>query len=333
MTMKQLLLLTLFIPSLLWAQEDSKYLAGAVPEEDGKVVFSEQINAPALSKDQIYDIMLDWAQTRFNTKVERVVYTNKEEGEIAVVGQDYLVFQNLALSLDRSLMDYRVIIECKDHLCSIKMNGIRYSYNVSYQRDPEKYTAEKWITDEYALNKNKTKLYRGNGKFRKKTIDFAENLFKEATAALGVQAVSVAPKQEVTAVMPATIASPAPDINKTASKEGYTNFTADKVPSTLVQMLPESKMQVTTDKYQTVKETAATWKGVGNMFGKSVTTISIDPESTVYKNIGNNDLYNISFFKQGEDSAWMIFECRKVGETDENGQKTLMGEVIHVWVK
>ena len=33
--MKQLLLLTLFIPALLWAQEDSKYLAGAVPVENG----------------------------------------------------------------------------------------------------------------------------------------------------------------------------------------------------------------------------------------------------------------------------------------------------------
>ena len=47
--MKQLLLLTLFIPTLLWAQEDSKYLAGAVPVENGKVVFAKEINAPSFS--------------------------------------------------------------------------------------------------------------------------------------------------------------------------------------------------------------------------------------------------------------------------------------------
>ena len=49
--MKQLLLLTLFIPALLWAQDDSKYLAGAVPVENGKVVFAKEINAPSFSKD------------------------------------------------------------------------------------------------------------------------------------------------------------------------------------------------------------------------------------------------------------------------------------------
>ena len=59
--MKQLLLLTLFIPTLLWAQEDSKYLAGAVPVENGKVVFAKEINAPSFSKDEVYDKMLDWA--------------------------------------------------------------------------------------------------------------------------------------------------------------------------------------------------------------------------------------------------------------------------------
>ena len=42
--MKQLLLFLLFIPSLLMAQEDQKYLAGAIPEEGGKVVFTKEIN-------------------------------------------------------------------------------------------------------------------------------------------------------------------------------------------------------------------------------------------------------------------------------------------------
>ena len=63
--MKQLLLLTLFIPTLLWAQEDSKYLAGAVPVENGKVVFAKEINAPSFSKDEVYDKMLDWADGFF----------------------------------------------------------------------------------------------------------------------------------------------------------------------------------------------------------------------------------------------------------------------------
>ena len=42
-------------------------------------------------------------------------------------------------------MDYRVTIECEDNAAKIKLAGIRYEYNVSYQREPEKYTAEEWI--------------------------------------------------------------------------------------------------------------------------------------------------------------------------------------------
>ena len=52
--MKQLLFALLFIPALLFAQEDQHYLAGAVPVADGKVVFTREINAPSLSKAQIY---------------------------------------------------------------------------------------------------------------------------------------------------------------------------------------------------------------------------------------------------------------------------------------
>ena len=155
--MKQLLLLTLFIPTLLWAQEDSKYLAGAVPVENGKVVFAKEINAPSFSKDEVYDKMLDWADGFFSEDGNRVVYSDKAKGDIAAVGQTNLVFQSTALSLDRTEMNYRVTMECENQKCIVKVAGIRYEYNVSYQREPEKYTAEEWITDKYCLNKDQTK--------------------------------------------------------------------------------------------------------------------------------------------------------------------------------
>lgn len=343
MTMKHLLLLVFFIPSLLWAQDNSKYLAGAIPEDNGKVVFTKEIKAPALSEDQIYDIMLQWAKDRFNTEVSRVVYADKEKGDIATVGEEYLVFQSSALSLDRSLMNYRLTIKCEDHSCYLKVNGIRYEYNVSYKREPEVYTAEEWITDKFALNKKKTKLYRGNGKFRSKTIDFMDELFQSAASALGIKAISIVPTsqaaQQVEPVQQAQTAQPAqaqpaaPQSRQASAKEGYVAFTADKVPSTLLQMLPESKMQITPAQETGLKEEAAIWKGIGNMFGKSVASVSIIPDSEVYKAIGNNSNYNISFFKEGDTTAWLIVECRKVGETTEGNRKTVMGEIINVWVK
>lgn len=310
--MKQLLLLTLFIPALLWAQEDSKYLAGAVPVENGKVVFAKEINAPSFSKDEVYDKMLDWADGFFSEDGNRVVYSDKAKGDIAAVGQTNLVFQSTALSLDRTEMNYRVTMECENQKCIVKVAGIRYEYNVSYQREPEKYTAEEWITDKYCLNKDQTKLNRGNGKFRRKTVDFIDEMFASASAALGTQTTA----------------------NVVPAKEGYVAFAADKVPSTLLQMLPESDMQVVSAGKPDTKETSAQWKGTGNMFGKSIASIAISKDSPVYKEIGNNDTYSLSFFKKGESGdAWLIIDCRKQGETAEGQQITVIGEIVNVWMK
>lgn len=321
--MKQLiLLLTLFIPGLLCAQDDTKYLAGAVPEKDGKVVFMKELNAPSLSTDEIYERMLDWATGFFKDENNRVVYSDKAKGNIAAVGQTMLVFQSTALSLDRSEMDYRVTMECDGSTCLMQVASIRYTYNVSYQREPEKYTAEEWITDKYCLNKKKNKLNRGNGKFRRNTIDFIDELFASASTALGVAESAAEPQKTV----PAT--------KQDQTKEGYVSFAADKVPSTVLQMLPESEMQVATADQPDTKETQATWKETGNMFGKSIASISIAPTSEVYQAIGENGIYNLSFFTKGENGdAWLIIECRKQGENEEGNQVTVMGEILNVWMK
>ena len=65
--MKRILLFLLACcPMLLCAQEDnSKYLAGAVPVVNGKVIFTEVIQASDMSKRQIYDALLKWAEKRF----------------------------------------------------------------------------------------------------------------------------------------------------------------------------------------------------------------------------------------------------------------------------
>ena len=85
--MKNLLLILCFFPMLALAQEEdqSKYMVGAVPEVNGKVVFSQEINAPNLSKDQIFDAILAWANTRFKTDKGNwgmVAYSNKKRDKL-----------------------------------------------------------------------------------------------------------------------------------------------------------------------------------------------------------------------------------------------------------
>ena len=185
------------------------------------------------------------------------------------------------------------------------------------------------------MNKDKTKLNRGNGKFRRKTVDFIDEMFASASAALGAQAAAnVVPATPVTPTRTVTPAQTVKPATPVPVKEGYVAFAADKVPSTLLQMLPESDMQVASAGKPDTKETSAEWKGTGNMFGKSIASIAISKDSPVYKEIGNNDTYSLSFFKKGESGdAWLIIDCRKQGETAEGQQITVIGEIVNVWMK
>lgn len=83
------LLFTLFclcLPAMLQAQDkdDSKYLAGAVPEVDGKVVFTKEFSIPGMSQDEIYERLLGWMDARLkeNENTSRVVFSDKEKGQI-----------------------------------------------------------------------------------------------------------------------------------------------------------------------------------------------------------------------------------------------------------
>lgn len=184
-----LVLFLLCLPVSIMAQkdkddnDDSRYLVGAVPEVDGKVVFSKEFSIPGMSQDQIFDRMMKWMENRLKenkNQGSRIAYWDKEKGMIAGIGEEWIVFRSSALSLDRTLTNYQITVTCKPGQCLMEIEKIRFSY-----RETERYTAEEWITDKYALNKSKTKLIRGLAKWRKKTIDFADELFASAARALG----------------------------------------------------------------------------------------------------------------------------------------------------
>jgi len=310
-------------------QTDDRYLAGAVPLENGKVVFSTEINTPGLSQDEVYNRILSWAHTNYPKDENRVVYEDKDKGDIAIVGEEYLVFSSSALALDRCVVNYRIIIKCDDAKCDMQINSIRYTYNVSYQREPEKYMAEEWIVDEYALHKNK--LNRISGKFRKATIDMVDEKFQSASNFLGAQ--TTKPVEVVTPSQPVIVSSPVKQPEATA-KEGYISFSPDKIPQTILDILPQSEVRLSTESDKQSTESNITWKGIGNMFGKHITTITISSESPLYKSLNTGSKYTLAFFNQSDkETPWMIIECNKQGETSEGTEKTIIGEILNVWLK
>lgn len=158
---------------------DAKYLAGAVPVVDGRVVFSTVIEAPGKSASQIYSTMKSYMDrmTRLPNQLEHSTLAIADSSKNLLCGnyQEWLVFKNNALSLDRTRFYYTVIANCYDGRVEVKMTRIYYLYEE--ERDPQSYKAEEWIDDKNALNKKKDKLLRGNAKFRRKTIDRKDYLF------------------------------------------------------------------------------------------------------------------------------------------------------------
>jgi len=160
--------------------EDAKYLAGAVPEVDGRVVFTLDVDAKGKSAQEIYDIV--YAELEKLTKTSnqfedsRIAIVNKKEHVIAARYKEWLVFNQSFISLDRTEFNYTLIARCSDGHLTLTME--RMSYNYEADRDGGfKVAADEWITDKYALNKKKTKLSKVSGKFRRKTIDRKDYIF------------------------------------------------------------------------------------------------------------------------------------------------------------
>ena len=165
---------------------DAKYLEGAVPEVNGRVIFSTTIKAPGKTAQQIYDLLLEDMTkiTQEDNQFEQshIAYENAEEKHIVGNYQEWLVFKNKPLSLDRTRLLYNIIADCRDGEATIQMLRIVYIYDE--ERDMQTYKAEEWITDKYGLNKKKTKVARVSGKFRRKTIDRKDYLFNRFTQLL-----------------------------------------------------------------------------------------------------------------------------------------------------
>ena len=160
---------------------DQKYLVGAVPVVDGKVVFQTTIDAPGKSAAQVADIvrkyMMKMLKEPNQFEQSRIVADDSVKHEIVGSYQEWLVFKSTALVLDRTRLMYSLIAKCDDGKADITMTRIYYLYDE--ERDPQTFKAEEWITDQEGLNKKQTKLSRVSGKFRRKTIDRKDFLFNK----------------------------------------------------------------------------------------------------------------------------------------------------------
>jgi colicin import membrane protein len=163
---------------------DPKYLAAdAVPMVDGKIVFTLDEDVPGKNAQEIYDIVYSVLERMVKAENQfeesKIALVNKAEHVIAAKFREWLVFKSSALALDRTVFNYTIIATCTDGHLNLTMSRMSYAYEMDRDDSSGMQTsAEEWITDEYALNKARTKLLRHSGKFRQKTIDRKDEIFQ-----------------------------------------------------------------------------------------------------------------------------------------------------------
>lgn len=311
-----LIILLLCFPMVLAANEkkdntDSKYLKGAVTLTNGKVVFSKTLDTPALSKDQLYDLLLEWANNYFQPDEKlnqhRVLYTNPEEGEIAAMGEEYIVFSSNAFSLDRTRIYYQLYIKTENGKCDVNMSRIKYWYDEN--RDGgQRYDAEEWITDDMALNKKQTKLAPICGKFRRGTVDVKDKIFAEIAET--VNATGTRAQIPATALVPAKQATIQPE-NPTTPRELQT-VTIDKLPANLNELAAAGRITVTANDEE-IDIKAENWGGFGKLFTKDVAYTLVDQSRVAISAVmEHSDDYTISFYQAGQTEPGIVIRCKKV---------------------
>lgn len=161
---------------------DAKYLDGALSYNDkGRIEWTVDIDAKGKSASQIYDMAYSFLDRLTSgadqIKGSRIALVNKEEHKVIAAVKEWMVFKSSALSLDRTQINYAVIVECKDGKATFTLTNISYDYE---QDRPTAISvaAEEWIDDKNGMNKKHTNVSRMSGKFRKGTIDRKDKLVR-----------------------------------------------------------------------------------------------------------------------------------------------------------
>ena len=311
-------LLLLILPFTLFAQTDKKYMEGAVPVVDGKVTFSTEIKVSTLTQDQIHETLLEWANNRYKPTDKhsaRVVYSNQEEGAIAIAGDEYIVFTSNALSLDRARTYYQLLLTSEKGKCTINISKIRYHYDEA-RNGGVKYVAENWITDEVALNKTKTKIYPIMGKFRRKTIDLKDDIIKDIQATLGNKMIALG-------VAPAPVTPAVAEVKPTMDQGPVqTNNQGFTVPTNEEDIIKQSvRMTIMAGNDEQFEINKECWGGYGELFGKKVTFCIIDTQKTMGNMLmSQSENYKISFYLANNNEPALVIDCKKLM------QQTIQGE-------
>ncbi len=148
------------------AKVDMKYLAGAITYNDeNKIEFTLDTDANGKTAKQIYDIVLKYMSELTQNEqniASRVALVNDAEHVIANTMDEWLVFSQSFISLDRTEFKYQLIARISDNHLNLSLCRIIYNYEEG-RSTGFKEPAEEVISDKIALNKKQNDLAKRPG--------------------------------------------------------------------------------------------------------------------------------------------------------------------------
>lgn len=194
MTMKNLILILLLaVPLCVCAnkkRDDTPYLKGAVPMENGVVVFRKNFRIADMNDNMIRENMRYYVKdvlvaNGLEGPVTRMLTDSDNEDVICARVEEWMVFEKKFLYLDKTRFRYQVNVMVDNHNVNMWITQISYYYRENWDElqptgeGGEILRAEEWIDDAHCLNK-KGQLAWGSARFRRKTVDRVKAIFENA---------------------------------------------------------------------------------------------------------------------------------------------------------
>ncbi|RHJ86497.1 DUF4468 domain-containing protein [Parabacteroides sp. AM08-6] len=178
--MKNLIILLLIIsPVLAMAQGHKGDVDACAPMKNGKVCYTDKITVAKMNKDAIFNAINEWAKKNYGKDVFLSnVSSSKSKGTISVNSKVELLLNDT----DKTIIKYKMKINCHDEGYDIEMSNITYQYDPNNDKKYKTYKAEDVIAN--GGKSNVVAIIKDPKLFCNATFFFAENLFGEVFDAI-----------------------------------------------------------------------------------------------------------------------------------------------------
>lgn len=365
--MKKILLsILLLLPLFTQAQDESKYLKGAVNFENGLIVFNRHISTPELTGEQIYSAAIGWATSEFTGENQEIILADGAKKSITARVQRIGTIR-VGLFPSKVKIHFYLEMQCFNGGCNMQIKRVHYTNNPSSSNPLEIIKAENYITDKDALNKAGTKLLGGTGSYRKATIDAIDELAVSAKQAMynyntitiiddqrkivsGEQAsaqasqqVAVQPQttqqqqiaqqqnvqQQATQQRVETVAT----VNSNATTpEGFIKIAATKIPGNIIKAVSDNGIQLTAVNGLNLSKSITGEGGLGSNNGEAALFFIFKGEKTA---LGTGDTIRVQLVNEVYKNAvvtmepWLIMD----GEVTAIAENMAVCRIVTVFTR